>query len=178
MAGKRVSPPPLPHEILLRVWRLASLDGRMLLIIATVFAMLAAIAHDAPGAAAGVLAAGAGAMELHGANRLNTGDANGMRWLVTSQLGLLAVIFGYIAVRLLLLDAEMIDERIPPEVAARFAEAGIPREAVPEFVQRVGRIAYSLLALGSLAYQGGMALYFHRRRKAVRQALGGDSAAD
>lgn len=143
----------------------------MLLIIATVFAMLAAIAHDAPGAAAGVLAAGAGAMELHGANRLNNGDANGMRWLVGSQLGLLAVVFGYIAARLLSLSPEMIDERIPAELAARFAEAGIPREEVPGFVQRVGRIAYTLLAVGSLAYQGGMALYFHRRRNVIRQVL-------
>ena len=164
--------------MLLRVWRLSSLDGRMLLIIATVFALLAAAAHDAPGAAAGVLAAGAGAMELHGSNRLREGDAEAVRWLIASQLGLLVVVLGYVTVRLTLLRPELIEERITPQIAAQFAAAGVSREAIPELVQQVARWAYGLLALGSCAYQGGMAWYFQRSRRAIRSALGSPPAAE
>lgn len=171
MPGKTASPPPLPHEVLARVWRLASVDGRMLLVIAAVFALFAAAVRDPTGTIAGVLAAGAGALELHGANRLQLSDPRGVRWLVASQLALLGVVLGYITARLLLLEPALVAELITPEFAAQFAAAGISREEIPGFVLKVARYGYGALAVGSLAYQGGMAWYFFRRRHVIRQAL-------
>ena len=54
-------PPLLPAETLVRVLRLAKFDGLSVLLIAGVFALLAATAGDFSGALVGLLAAGAGA---------------------------------------------------------------------------------------------------------------------
>ena len=66
-------PPLLPEETLVRVLRLAKLDGMGSVVLGTVFALMAAGAQEAPFAVIGLLAAGAGAIELHGASLLQEG---------------------------------------------------------------------------------------------------------
>src|SRR5678816_1370684 len=85
-------PPLLPEETLARVLRLARFDGMGALVLGGMFALFAAAARDFPFAAIGLLAAGAGAVELHGAALLRQGDRRGMQWLVASQPYLLLVI--------------------------------------------------------------------------------------
>ncbi|HEY1107235.1 MAG TPA: hypothetical protein VGE76_01345, partial [Opitutaceae bacterium] len=48
----------------------------------------------------GLLAAGAGAIELHGAGLLGHGDRRGINWLIASQPVLLTVIYVYCALKL------------------------------------------------------------------------------
>ena len=60
-------PPLLPSETLMRVLRLAKLDGMGVLLLGGLFALMAASGGEKPFAIIGLLAAGAGAIELHGA---------------------------------------------------------------------------------------------------------------
>src|SRR5262245_17604351 len=60
-------PPLLPEVTLFRVLRLARFDGMGAMLLGGIFALLSASAGDFPFASIGLLAAGAGAVELHGA---------------------------------------------------------------------------------------------------------------
>ena len=93
-------PPPLPAEMLARVLRIAGIDGYTLIFIAGGFGFISGSSRDVLGALTGLLATGAGFIELHGRKRLRAGDCAGISWLVQSQLALLAVILFYIAYQL------------------------------------------------------------------------------
>lgn len=171
MAGKKDLPPPLPSDVLERILRLARTDGRMLLIIAGLFAALSAMGMQKIGAAAGCLAAGCGALELHGVNLLRQGDARGMAWLVRSQLALLAVVFAYVLARWLTFDAELMRSLLTDEMIATFAQAGVSEDQILPMVKSVYNLTYGLVAFVSLIYQGGMALNYLRKTHIVRAAL-------
>ena len=171
MSGKIVSPPPLPQDVLARVIRVAATDGRLLLVIAGVFALFAASVREGPGTVAGVLAAGAGALELHGAGLLGKGEPRGLRWLIGSQLGLLVVVLAYAVVRLTLLDTVYVEQHITPDMEAQLESAGLTREDLMGTVRLLFQIGYGVLIVGTFCYQGGMAWFFHRRREAVHRAL-------
>jgi hypothetical protein len=171
MAGKTDLPPPLPVDTLERVIRLARTDGRLLLVIAGLFAAMSAMGLQQIGAIAGCLAAGCGALEVHGANLLRQGDPRGLRWLVRSQLALLAVIAGYVVARLLTFDPELMRSLITDEMRTTFAQAGIQEEDILPMVKAVYQFMYGAVAFVSLLYQGGMALYYRRKAPAVEAAL-------
>lgn len=171
MRGLFIAPPPLPAEVLARVLRLATVDGRVLLIVAGIFAVLSALGGDRLGAVVGCLAAGAGAVELHGVGRLRLGDAGGMTWLVRSQLALLAVVFLYVMARLMSFDPVLMQTLLTPERTESFRLAGLTDEEIMPLVETVYRMTYGAVALASLVYQGGMAWYYHSRRETVRTAL-------
>jgi hypothetical protein len=175
MSGKTDSPPPLPQEVFDRVVRVAWTDGRILLLIAGVFALFAASIREGPGTIAGVLAAGAGALELHGVNMLQRGDARAIRWLIASQVLLFATICGYVVARWLTFDPAVIERLLSPEIQAQFTAGGIQHAEIVPMIRQVYQIGYGVLILASLAYQGGMAWYFFRRRAAIRQALDGQA---
>jgi hypothetical protein len=162
-------PPPLPHEILSRVLAVATFDGRLLMIVAGSLAILHAAAHQPSGALIGVLVAGAGALELHGAGLLRSGDSRGMDWLVRSQLLLLATMLIYAATQLLRPGSEILEElRRSPEVRAVLEQSQIPQL---QFAQFVNGLVYITVGVVTLIYQGWMALYYHRRRGVVATAL-------
>ncbi len=161
-------PPLLPEETLIRVMRLARLDGTSVLALGGVFSLLAATSHEVPLAAVGLLAAGAGAIELHGVSLLRSGEARGMNWLIASQPFLLLVLWTYCGLRLA--HFEM------PELPGGTAELAAVSAAqwqltVEEYLRRLNAITVGIVALVGLAYQGGMTLYYWRRREPVAQAL-------
>ena len=168
------APPILPEVTLHRVLRVARFDGISMAAIAGLFALVSASAHDVTGAIIGVLVAGAGAMELHGASQLHGGSAGGMRWLITSQFCVMVVILGYVTWRLGHPDpllqaafrAALKDEQRQVLVQTGVSEA--------EFVQMGSRMVYFGVGLATLLYQSLMMLYYARRRGAVEQALGGE----
>ena len=102
------APPLLPEETLIRVLRVARLDGLSVLVISGVFALVSALAGDGLGAVVGLLVAGAGAVELHGATLLEHGEPRGIDWLTGSQGFLLATIALYCALRFLPLSMKRI----------------------------------------------------------------------
>jgi hypothetical protein len=161
-------PPLLPEEMLVRVQRIARFDGMGSLVLGAMFAFAAAAAGEMPFTAIGLLAAGAGAVELHGLALLQKGEARGMDWLVASQPFLLAVILCYCALRLWFIELPPIPESFQSVFKASADQWGMSVEAY----QRVlNRITLLIVAVVSCGFQGGMMVYYLRRRKPVAQAL-------
>lgn len=167
-------PPPLPSEVFSRVLRLATFDGRCLLFIAGIFAIGSGVMGDYTGALTGTVAAGAGVIELHGAHLLRASQPRGMRWLIGSQLLLLVTILLYAWTCILTFDTAMIAAKLS-QIPAPMLEplrtamenlGGSLSDLVPQ-IRRVVVLSYSLLGLLTVLYQGGMAFYYHRRRRNV-----------
>jgi hypothetical protein len=162
-------PPLLPEETLVRVLRLARFDGMGAMVLGGMFALVAAAARDFPFATIGLLASGAGAVELHGAALLRQGQWRGMRWLVASQPFLLLVILSYCALRLWLVELPPLPEAFKGVLAVSAQQWNMSLE---DYQHALNRITAGAVAAGSVGFQGGMALYYLRRRKAVYRALG------
>jgi hypothetical protein len=164
------------------VSRIAVLDGGVLVFIAGGFALLSASQRDWLGAGVGGLAAGAGLLELHGRQRLRAGEMRGVRWLVRSQLVLLAVILLYVAYQFCFFDpgpllakseaALASTERSLDLDAISFANLlGVPRNQLVPLAKHAARVAYVVIGLGSILCQGGLAFYYHRRERPIAAAL-------
>jgi hypothetical protein len=163
-----MKPPPLPEEILRRVLRVASFDGTCVLVIAAAGALVSASWRDVAGAVVGLLVAGAASMELHGAGLLRSGDARGMRWLVSSQLCILASILAYVGYRISNPDISALRKLVTPELAEQIQQAGL---SVDQFLTELPRLFAFAVAVATILFQGGMAIYYLRRGAAVEAAL-------
>jgi hypothetical protein len=166
-----MKPPILPQETLRRVMRIARFDGLSVLIVAGGFALLSAASRDVSGAVVGLMIAGAGAIELHGVGLLKVGR-DGMRWLVSSQLYLMGVILAYCGFRLLRPDVAWMLPYVTGEAAEPILQAA-QQEGMTVEQLLVGAMAmlYLIVAAVTLVYQGGMTVYYLRRRRAVETAL-------
>lgn len=151
--------------------RLARFDGMGALVFGGMFALVAAASRDVPFAVIGLLGAGAGAVELHGAALLRQGEPRGMHWLVASQPYLLLVILSYCALRMWLMELPPVPEAFQGVFAASAQQWGL---SVPEYQRALNRITVGAVAAVAVGFQGGMLLYYLRRRKPVAQALAAD----
>jgi hypothetical protein len=151
--------------------RIARFDGMSVLIVAGGFALLSAASRDVSGALIGVMIAGAGAIELHGVALLKAGR-DGMRWLVSSQLYLMGVILAYCGFRLLRPDVAWMLPYVTGEAAEPILQAA-QQEGMTVEQLLIGAMAmlYLIVAAVTLVYQGGMTVYYLRRRRAVETAL-------
>ena len=163
-------PPILPEKILARVQRTGRLHGGSVLGVAAFFALISGMAGDRLGAITGLLVAGAGAIEHHGAMILGTGESRGVRWLVASQGFLFAAIAGYCVVRLAHFELPPIPDEIRPTLEAGASQLGL---GLDEYLTAVYRLGLKVLLVVSVFYQGGLGLYYFTRRRAVAQALAG-----
>jgi len=162
------APPPLPEEIFQRVLRLAQFDGLSIAVVGSVCAVLAASLGDRIGAGIGVLVAGAGAVELHGVSLLRHSDARGMTWLVNSQCLILLAMLSYCALRLAHPQLEPLRAAVTDEMKQQLELIGW---SIDHFIGLAYRFTYGAVALATILYQGGMALYYFRRRGPVATAL-------
>ncbi|MBI5382910.1 MAG: hypothetical protein HZA31_13510 [Opitutae bacterium] len=162
------TPPLLPAETLARVLRISRTDGILVLAVAAAFAMLSALAKDLPGAMVGLLVASAGAAELHGSGLLRAGEIRGISWLVGSQVHLITVVFFYVIWRLTFFDPAPLRVMITPDLEQALRDLGYTFD---EFARMANRLSCALFASLTLLYQGGMALYYYRRRGLVEAAL-------
>lgn len=167
------SEPPDYQAVLDRVVRVATVDGRLLLAFAGTFAFLAALANDLPGAFTGCLVAGAGALELHGAHRLRHGDPGGFIWLPRSQALILGAILLYVAVRLLQFNPADLERGLTPAMETRLADANMTRETFLALAAKLHTAFYVFIAFITVLYQGGLILYYRRRKLSVYHALVG-----
>jgi hypothetical protein len=162
-------PPLLPQETLERVLRLARFDGLSVVVFAALYALTTAMAGNATPAVIGLLAAGAGALELHGVSLLRHGEPRGITWLIGSQPFLWCVVAAYCAFRWTHFEMPPVPDTMRPMIALSAEQWGMSVEQYFRFVNQITCIA---LLLVSLAYQGGLMIYYFRRRHAIARALG------
>ncbi len=166
------SPKDSPVLALARMHKLAKREGTLLLILSGVFAVLAAMAKDGPGALAGVAASGTAVLELHGATLLAACRRRSRRYLVGSQLALLATILVYCAWRTTHpSDLERIEPLLTTEMKVAIAQLGL---TVSQFFLLTNRLTYSIVAAVSLLYQGGMACHYYFKQRVFSHLLTGD----
>lgn len=165
-----MQPPLLPDEVFVRVYRLARRDGLSVMIIASLFAIVAASMGDFSGAIIGLAVAGTGALELNGCHLMREGEPRAVRWLIMSQLSLMAVILAYCTLRLLNFDPALVELTITPEMRATFQEAGYTTEKVASLVEKIYYFTYLLVAVVTIIYQGMMARHYYQRREAITKA--------
>jgi hypothetical protein len=172
--GMTMQPPKLVSEVLRSVLRVARFDGLSVLILAGFFALVSASSGDVSGAAFRLLIAAAGAIELHGMGLLRAADHRGMTWLISSQLYLMTVVLGYVGYRLANPDSDPIIKLVKTAVASDgvdLQQAGVdPATFMAQFPAEL-RLLYFAVAGLTVVYQGGMAIYYLRRRSAVVTAL-------
>ena len=172
MSHRPDRPPPLPSQVFERVVQLSGTDGRLVLWLAGIFAVLAAVQKDGIGALAGVVAAGAGAMELHGSQALRNGNPAGMSSLMRAQLLLLATILMYCAARILTFDLAAMEQQIAQH-QEQFGSASFTAEQWTYLLPKVHYTSYTVLGLVAFVYQGLMLRFYARSRAAIEQALSG-----
>jgi len=170
------TPPLLPAEILRRVLRTAKFDGTIVLVLSGAFALIAAAAHDVTGAGTGIAIAAAGTMELHGAGLLRNCEQKGMRWLAASQLFLMALVLAYAWYRLNHISIPetkaVFRSMYTPEQLAQLRSAASEANLTSDDALRLfNSTLWSAVSIGTVIYQGGMSIYYRRRRAAVATAL-------
>jgi len=163
-------PPLLPVETVRRLLRVAHADGMSVLVVAGISALMAASSSDRIDALLLVLVCGAGALELHGANLIGAGVRTGIRWLIGSQLFLLVVMLGYVAIHMLHLPVPAFSSILPDDAMQQAAvQSGI---SAKEFAQRFDALTAFAIILLTFVYQGWMIVYYSRRRQALNIFLG------
>jgi hypothetical protein len=161
-------PPLLPEETLARVLRLAKFDGMSVAVLGGAGALLSAYDGDVRFATIGLIVAGAGAVELHGAALLRAGEARGVRWLIASQPVLLAAIWAYCALRVMHFEMPPVPDQFRETLTRGAEQFGLTLEA---YFQLMNRITAGIVAAVAAAYQGWMTIYYMRRRAAVERAV-------
>ena len=185
------TPEPTPQEkALKRVLLISWLDGWSLVVIAALSLLLTLAFGQLIGTAIGLLVLAAGVIELRGRRALKRRNAEaGMKLLVRSQLFLLTVILVYCARCLGSFDDGYFKEQVIPEMRQYLLLLiGI---SLDEFLQQVGLtvdelvplghkaflVLYSSVAVISLLYQGGLALFYRGKTGLVTEALTAPPAA-
>ena len=110
-----------------------------------------------------------GAVELAGRKRVRMGDASGASLLALNQLAFLAVIIIYCVAQMVGTPAQAVNDAIGSELRELSEATGTPLGDVEQSVTAMARWFYLLIILLSVAFQGGMALYYFTRRKAIEQ---------
>ena len=163
----------------------AKIDGYSILLIAGMGAFMAASVGSALAAIAMCLAAGAGALEVWGSQRLARGDETAVNWLVRAQLFLMLVILAYVCWQLGHFDAAFVREQIPEfrrQMAALSQKWNTenPYDMLSDaqlvaFFRMVYTVGYCVVGVATCVYQGLMARYYHKRRAAITQALAAEA---
>lgn len=166
-----MKPPLLPEEALHRVHTVAARDGRTLLWISGFFAVITALSGDKLGALAGVLAAGAGAIELHGVRLLEAAETRAMRWLVASQLLLMAVILAYVTLRISEANTVDVHTLINENVRKTLSESQMTETEFAKTVHQFWIGFYVLVGIVGAGYQLRLAIFYWTRHSAVKTAL-------
>lgn len=166
-----VKPPRPPADVLRRVLNFSRLNGWSVAIFAGVCALVSLALLDPIGVAVCLLVLMGGLLEVHGSRRLRRREADGVRWLVRSQLVVLGVIWTYAVTRLASFDEGLVRDLITPELLSALRELGLTQEDILPLIRQFFYLLYGSVMAATLIYQGGLALYYHRRAAAVEAAL-------
>ena len=166
------TPEPTPQEkALKRVLKVSRLNGWSVAIFAGLCILLTLAMGDLLGSVIGLLAVASGWMEIRGNGKLKRRDPEGMKWLVRSQMFLLAVMLAYCASRLGSFDSDSMLSNLTPDMEALLKESGIERADLVPLVHKAFFALYGGVALTCLLYQGGLALFYRSKIRLVTEAL-------
>ena len=182
---RMTSPAPTPQQkVLRRVLIISWFDGWSLVVIAALSLLLTMMFGQLLGTAIGLLVLVAGIMELRGRSALKRRNAGaGMKLLVRSQLFLLTVILVYCARCLGSFDDGYLKEQVIPEMRELLQamlginfddlmqQIGLTVNELVPLAHKAFLILYGTVAVLSLLYQGGLALYYRSRTRPVTEAL-------
>jgi hypothetical protein len=171
-----------PEKALKRVLTISWLDGWSMVVIAGLGILLTLVLGELLGVAIGLLILAAGIIELRGRRALKRRNADGMKLLVRAQLFLLTVILVYCARCLGSFDAVYVKDQLVPEMRQNFLLLGVNLDeilkqfelTVDELVPLVHKAFLALyggVAIVSIFFQGGLALYYRRKTELVTTAL-------
>lgn len=170
-----VNPPPLPGPVTRRVLALSRINGWGVAGFALLSALVALVRNDIVTVGWCMLAATSGQMELHGGGRLRTGHPGGIGWMIAAQFWLLGTILFYAWLRWSEFEAAAFWDSLPVlaqnEVDRQLAAAGIGEDERPAFLAYLNAAICLSLLLTSLVYQGGLALYYAFKLRAVRNEI-------
>jgi len=166
------TPEPTPaQKALKRVLTVSRFNGWSVIIVAGLGILLTLVIGDLLGTCIGLLVGFAGGMEVRGSRKLGRRDPAGMTLLVRSQLLLLSVILIYCVTRLGSFDADTALGNLTPDMEAPLKELGLERGEILSMVRSTFYITYVTVAVVTVFYQGGMALFYRRRTALVSEAL-------
>lgn len=165
------------EKCLARVLTLSRWNGGSIVVIAGLGSLLSLLFGDLVGTVVGALAAGAGAMEVHGYRRLRRRDLAGLDWLIRAETALLAVLSLYAISRLGSFDAETVRGNLTPEMEAVLNDAGLATSEVVPLVRLMFLVLYGTVLAVTCLYQGGLVFYYRSRRTLLQTALGRPVAA-
>lgn len=166
-----VPPPPPAQKALQRVLGLSRLNGWGVVLVSGLGTLVALALGDWLSTGLGLLVAAFGGLEVHGNRLLQKRDPAGMKWLVRSQLLVLALILAYCSSRLGSFDGETALANLTPDMEAVLKESGLNRADILALVHQMFIALYAGVALASLVYQGGLALYYRSKTRLVTAAL-------
>jgi len=149
-----------------RAWilRISAMNAWSVTIVAGLFALGSLVVWDTVGIVVGLAVTGAGAMELHGRQRLVAGRAGAQDWMAGSQLWLLICVLAYAAWRLLVFDwAAPLSSMSVEELRQLGVLTGLYGDTLAQFVSMLYGLIYVVVAIVTLVYQGGLGLYYWRR---------------
>ncbi len=165
-------PPPTPQQLALkRVLKISRMNGWSVALFAGLCALISLALGDLVGGGTGLFIAAGGVMEIRGHHLLKKREADGLTWLVRSQLFVLGVILAYAVSRLFSFDSEYVLSNLTPEMEGLLKDGGISRAEIVPLVQTAFRAAYGSVILVTLIYQGGLAFYYRRKSPLVIEAL-------
>jgi hypothetical protein len=133
---------------------------------------VAVLSLSASGLVMGVAICGIGAVEYIGYQRMRKADPAAAKILALNQLAFLGLITLYCLFQMLTFSTEGARAAaLSPEVREQLAALPGMRQALYEQIDRWAPVLtysfYSLVIFLSIGFQGGMALYYHTRRKCV-----------
>lgn len=143
-------------------------------------AVVALVRNDIVAVGWCMLAATSGQMELHGGSRLRAGRPGGLGWMIAAQFWLLGTILLYAWLRWSDFEAAAFWDELPVlaqnEITRQLAAAGLGEEEREPFLAYLNAALCLALVLTSLVYQGGLALYYAARSRAVRNEIASPGA--
>jgi len=158
--------------VIRRLLGVSLVNGLSVAVVALLSGVVALVRQDIVAVGWCMLAVTSGFMELHGRSRLVLGKPAGAGWMTAAQFWLLATIWLYAWLRWRDFEAEAFWESLPAlaqdQVNRQIAAAGILDDERPAFLAYLNAAICLSLALTSLVYQGGLALYYAFKQRVVR----------
>ncbi|HTJ79122.1 MAG TPA: hypothetical protein VL357_09010 [Rariglobus sp.] len=161
-----------PKDILHRVMKIARLNGRSIVIVAGICALISLAGGDIVGGVIGLIVAAGGAVELRGCRKLQQHDADeGITLLIRAQWIVMGAICAYALGKLFSYDAQTAMGNMTGDMKTIIDQFGLSSADINRILTPVFYAIYVTVLVVTVIYQGGMVIYYRNRREAVREAL-------